>query len=220
MNISVYVDGESHYERTLALWRSIHGEQAALTDAVYAPNGSSYSEFPEPRNPPTIVLPHLKFFWDTQYGRLGPALLRSAHIDNAAYFTTFTGDDAAYHSACVEIRTLRFDPQVVRERAQLSSRRADRLNGHGVIEKAKGVDTSLAVRALEDGYRGIYDMCYLFTSDVDFLPMIRALQRVGRKVIVFGYQGGLSERSELEYVPDGFVNLTNYVHNTYQQKPA
>jgi uncharacterized LabA/DUF88 family protein len=65
----------------------------------------------------------------------------------------------------------------------------------------------LTVRLLEDAYRRIFDVCYLFTSDVDYAPLIRAVQRIGQKVIVFGYRDGMGNNSELEYVPDAFIDL-------------
>ncbi len=84
------------------------------------------------------------------------------------------------------------------------------------MEKAKGVDIGLSVRVLEDAYHNIYDSCYLFTSDIDFLPVIRVLQRLGKKVIVFGYIDGLGNRSELEYVPDAFIDLSDHMRRDYQ----
>jgi uncharacterized LabA/DUF88 family protein len=53
---------------------------------------------------------------------------------------------------------------------------------------------------------------------IDFLPVIRAIQRMGKKVIVFGYKDGLGTRSELEYVPDVFVDLSDHMRKEYQLK--
>ena len=113
------------------------------------------------------------------------------------------------------MRRQRFDPQVIRERRQLSNRRRDLLVSEGIIEKPKGVDISLAVRVLEDAYRGIFNICYSFTSDIDFLPVIRVLQRLGKKVLVFGYEDGLASQSELAFVPDAFVDLGAHMRNCY-----
>ena len=35
----------------------------------------------------------------------------------------------------------------------------------------------------------IFDVCHLFTSDADYIPVIKAMQRVGKKVVVFGASG-------------------------------
>ena len=110
------------------------------------------------------------------------------------------------------------EPRVTRERSQLKSQRANRLEQGGVLEKAKGVDIGLAVRILEDAYHNNFDTCFLFTSDIDFMPVARIVQRMGKKVIVFGYSDGLGARSEFEYAPDGFVDLGPYVEQTYLPK--
>jgi uncharacterized protein (TIGR00288 family) len=172
----------------------------------YYPDGSPYVRL-EPR---------AKFFWDTRYAHLPPPLFRARSIHSAVYFTAYSGDDEGYHKICVSIREQRFDPQVIKEASELSKRRKNQQFNHGLVEKAKGVDIGLSVRVLEDAYRDIYDWCYLFTSDIDFLPVIRAIQRMGKKVIVFGYKDGLGTRSELEYVPDVFVDLSDHMRKAYQ----
>jgi len=77
------------------------------------------------------------------------------------------------------------------------------------------VDIGLSVRVLEDAYHNIFSSCFLFTSDIDFLPVIRVLQRIGKKVLVFGYMDGLGSRSELEYVPDAFIDLSDHMRKNY-----
>jgi uncharacterized protein (TIGR00288 family) len=94
------------------------------------------------------------------------------------------------------------------------------MSNAGVVEKAKGVDIGLSVRVIEDAYHNIFDTCYLFTSDIDFLPVVAAIQRIGKKVIVFGYMDGLGTRSKLEYVPDGFVDLSSHMSGTYKVRGA
>jgi len=64
------------------------------------------------------------------------------------------------------------------------------------------------VRILEDAYHDAYDVCYLFSSDLDFVPIVEAVKRIGKQVIVCGYRDALGARSDLEFVPDAFVDLT------------
>ena len=59
---------------------------------------------------------------------------------------------------------------------------------------------------------------FLFTSDIDYLPVIQSLQRIGRKVVVFGFKDGLGANSQLEYVPDAFVELGQYMQKYKCQK--
>lgn len=215
MRIYTYVDGESHYTRTLAVYRDAFGQDAALSSAVYRPNSTGSSAYPAPVPPYLRVLEPAKFFWDISYPFAAPGALCGKYIQSAAYFTAISGDDDAYHQACVTLRTNGFHPRVARERSQLAGRRENRLQDFGILEKAKGVDIGLSVAVLEDAYHNNFDACYLFTSDIDFLPVIRVVQRMGKKAIVFGYRNGLGARSELEYVPDAFVDLTDHVRTGY-----
>ena len=82
-----------------------------------------------------------------------------------------------------------------------------RVTNEAVIEKAKGVDIALAVRMFEDAQSGVYTHCALFTSDLDFLPVIESVQRMGKSVWVYGYKSGIGRNSPLEYVPARFVDL-------------
>ena len=102
---------------------------------------------------------------------------------------------------------------------QLADRRTHTRTDLGLLEKPKGVDIGLTVRVLEDAYHNIFDTCYLFTSDIDFLPVIRVVQRLGKKVVVFGYADGLGNRSKLEYVPDAFVDLSERIKSYEQGDP-
>ncbi len=215
MRIYVYVDGESHFVRSQALWRRLHGDDAQLSEITTTLPRASSTAYPHSDEPSIRLEPRAKFFWDTHYQDIAPQPYTRLPIDGAAYFTSFSGDEDGYHAACVAVRAQRFDPQITRERVQLSDQRRNRLGNQGLLEKAKGVDIGLSVRVLEDAYHNIFDLCFLFTSDIDFLPVIRVVQRIGKKVLVFGYKDGLGTRSELEYVPDGFVDLAEYATKNY-----
>ena len=92
-----------------------------------------------------------------------------------------------------------------------------------MIEKAKGVDIGLAVRMLEDAYENCFQVCFLFTSDIDYLPVIKALRRMGKCVMVMGYRDGLGKNTPLEYVPDQFIDLGEYMdqrYGFYSKRPA
>src|SRR5262249_55230097 len=88
----------------------------------------------------------------------------------------------------------------------------------GVIERAKGVDVGLSVRILEDAYANTFQDCLLLTSDVDFLPVVRAVRRMGKQVVVLGYREGSTHRSPLEFEPEGFYDLGEIVRREYQLK--
>lgn len=69
------------------------------------------------------------------------------------------------------------------------------------------MDVGLSVRILEDAYARNFSSCCLYTSDVDYMPVIRSVQRLGKTVIVLGYADGLSKHSPLQHEPDSFVDL-------------
>jgi uncharacterized LabA/DUF88 family protein len=220
MKTYVYVDGESHFIRSDSLWKKLHGEEAGLEDIIHFDEGGASANYPDSGKPLIRLECRAKFFWDAFY----PSLIRQPfhlrHIDGAVYFTDFSGNDPDLHAARVFIREQGFDPQVIKERSQLAKHRENRLKSEGILEKPKGVDIGLTVRLLEDSYRHIFDICYLFTSDVDYVPVIQAIQRIGQKVIVFGYKDGLGNTSDLEYIPDAFIDLGEHMQRYWFEKAA
>lgn len=217
LQIYAYVDGESHFVRSESLWKELHGADARLSDVVSDSPGVGSSAYPIPGRPYIRIDESAKFFWDTRYPDVAPHPFKHHNIQGAAYYTAFSGDKAGHHAACVNIRKNGFDPRVTHELSQLAGRRNNSISNAGLIEKPKGVDIGLSVRLIEDAYQNIFSECYLFTSDIDFLPVIETLQRIGKKVIVFGYMDGLGRDSQLEYVPDAFVDLGEFMQQSYQR---
>lgn len=185
----VYVDGESHYIRSEHAWRQLHGAKACLEHLRYV-NQSDHRLL--------LVLPKAKVFWTR---RMNP------NVSRTIYFTSAIGDDAALHELMLSLRNFDIEPSIVKERKELRSQRDNLFVGQQIIEKPKGVDIGLAVRMLEDAYHHNFDSCHLYTSDVDFLPVIRAIRARGKQVYVYGYKNGLSLHSDLLTVPDQFVDL-------------
>ena len=71
----------------------------------------------------------------------------------------------------------------------------------------KGVDISMAVRVVEDAHSDNYKACFIATSDIDFLPVIEAVRRMGKHEYLLAYPNGLGKKSPFQYVPDAFGNL-------------
>jgi uncharacterized LabA/DUF88 family protein len=215
----VYVDGESHFIRSERCWQRINDKQVSL-ELIQPNQNTGHLYFTYPPNCPRIgIVRNVKFFWDAEF--VLPILAQDHRptVARAVYFTSMTGGDDLIHEAQVAIRSRGFEPQVIQELKTLADQRANLLNSEGVMDKAKGVDIGLAVRMLEDAYMNNYQECLLFTSDVDFLPAIQAGQRMGKRVFVFGYREGLSKTSKLEYEPDDFVDLEEYMKLHYSLKP-
>ncbi len=184
----VYVDGESHYIRSEFAWRKLHGQGASLDCLRHI--GQTDDKL-------VLVNSAAKVFWTRK---------KNPSAGRAYYFTALVGDEPALYAMKVALRDFELDPMIVRELKQLNAQRSNVLQNHGVIEKSKGVDIALAVRMLEDSLHA-FDVCHLYTSDVDFLPVIQAVRGRGRRVVVHGYKDGLSSTSPLLHECDLFSDL-------------
>ncbi|MCK4817271.1 NYN domain-containing protein [bacterium] len=212
--VYVYIDGESHFIRTEERFKKLHGPKAKLEFSEFAPKAMGHLSYPNENKPLLILDRKCKFFWDKQYVHFlsENKFLRSIkNLERAVYFSSVTGDENLLHKTRVFIREQGFEPRITLELSTLAKRRENELTKNNLIYKAKGVDIGLAVRIIEDAYQNIFHECFLFTSDIDFIPIIQVIQRLGKKVYVCGYRDGLGKNSELEYVPDFFIDLSERV---------
>jgi uncharacterized LabA/DUF88 family protein len=230
MSRYLYIDGESHYIRSRKCWKSLHGEDAELNEVDYTGQHSDRPDFlPEfsqfygrvdYRRKLLYVDSKVKFFFDASDGfrSVTPGFGAGfGGFERAVYFTSFSGDDDELYKKQVMIRELGLEPHIVHEDRQHADQRENTLANYNIIEKAKGVDIALTVRMIEDGYRHNYQQCFLFTSDIDYLPVIESVRRMGRQVFVFGYKDGLGKNSPMVYVPDRFIDLGAYMKAFYQR---
>ncbi len=134
-------------------------------------------------------------------------------VDRAYYFTSFAGDGPGLHNTKVMLRDFDLEPCVTHERRELARQRHNSLQTQYLIEKAKGVDIALAVRMLEDAQREAFDVCHLYTSDIDFLPLITAVRGKGMRVYVHGYKEGLATESEFFHECDKFFELAEMLRD-------
>ncbi len=185
----VYIDGESHYIRSENALRKMFGEETHLDQLRYSDEDDERL---------ILVKPKAKIFWTR---RMNP------DVQRAIYFTSASGDAPAQHEMKIALREFGLEPHIVQERSDLKSQRHNLFKTEQIIEKAKGVDIALATRMIVDSYNNIFDKCYLYTSDVDFVPVIEAVMARGKHVIVYGYCNGISNQSQLLHVPDRFVDL-------------
>lgn len=198
--IYIYVDGESHYIRNDTVSKTVYG---VGLPKLQRKGIDMYKLLVEER---------CHFFWDTQ----GSANIR--HIcPRMTYFTSFAGGDDDLHQMRLLIRSHGFDPYIVKERKINKTQRENDLTNLGIVEKPKGVDIELATRMLEDAVLRNFDEAHLYTSDSDFIPVIKAVRRMGKRVIVYGFKNGLQANSELEYVPDEFKDLQGLYDNKIYQ---
>jgi uncharacterized LabA/DUF88 family protein len=122
-----------------------------------------------------------------------------------------SGNEADLHNVRVRMNHFELNALVLHERKMLANQRRVRLEQGALIEKPKGVDCNIIVRMLEDAH--LYDDCNLYTSDVDYAPVIQAVRAKGKRVVVHGFKDDLGEYSQLEYVPDRFIDLAAILKN-------
>jgi uncharacterized LabA/DUF88 family protein len=198
----VYVDGESHFIRSQDAWRKLHGQHTGLDHLRYI--GQTDDRL-------ILVDSRAKVFWTR---KMNPGVHR------AYYFTSAVGDEGALHKIKVTLRGFDLEPIVLPERSQAARQRRARLEADCLIEKPKGVDIALAVRMLEDSVHQAFDICHLYTSDIDFLPVIEAVRARGKQVCVHGYRDGLSSQSPFLHACDLFTDLEEMLRNQFEIDPT
>jgi uncharacterized LabA/DUF88 family protein len=216
--IAIYVDGESHFQRSES-YLSAYFQQQTYFDDIYEHIG--LSDWGSSFGAVWGFDRKSRFYWDNQiHWGVG---LRMVDRDNyrirRVYFTSVIGSPEDFHFARTLIRSFGFEPEVIKEPMKQAERRENRLRDAGLIEKPKGVDIALSVRMLADAHNDLFDTCYLFTSDADFIPLIKAVRRMGKDVYVVGFRENLEVHSPFEYVPDGFFDYgPMVVNNRYRRK--
>ncbi len=138
----------------------------------------------------------------------------------AYYFTSAGGDDTSLFNVKVTLRTFELEAMILPERSQLAKQRQNVLRTQYLIEKPKGADIALAVRMLLDAIHNFFDVCHLYTSDIDFLPVIQAVRGEGKRVYVHGYRDGLSEQSAFLHECDLFTDMEEMLRNECEIDPS
>jgi uncharacterized LabA/DUF88 family protein len=197
-----YIDGESHYIRCEKKWQELHGATASLECLRYKDDSSDKL---------VLVNEKAKVFWTR---RMNPEVLR------AVYFTCSSCNGSMLHEIKLSLRAYGLEPAIYPERKPLADQRTNLLVNEGIIEKAKQVDIALAVRVLEDANKDAFDVFHLYTSDVDFLPVIKAVMGRGKQVRVYGHKSGLGSESPLLHDPDQFIDLGEIIQSEFVLVPS
>lgn len=188
------IDGESHFHRAEEAWQKVHGDHVRLENLRYIEN---------PDDQLVLVNPKARVFWTR---RMNPGL-------PTYYYTSISGDVDAVFDLQRTLRQFDVEPEVVVEVKQLYDKRANLLKREGLIEKAKGIDAAIFVTMMEGAYEERYDLINLYTSDIDFIPVIRSVKKRGVKVIVHGFKEALGKNSPMLTVPNNFIDLTDIFRN-------
>lgn len=80
------------------------------------------------------------------------------------------------------------------------------IKGHFADDKQKEVDVSIAVEMLMHAVNDHYDVAVLISGDRDFIPAIRAVQNLGKKVEVAAFRNNASD--DIIDIVDTFTDLS------------
>jgi uncharacterized LabA/DUF88 family protein len=221
MKTYLFIDAENHFLRATAVAEEIIGSpNAACAMSKAKLRLRPISGFPDDINGERFGWdPEIQLFWDCELLSRGSLLIDlQANVARAIYACACTGDEDKAHEMRVRLRNYGFEPLVVREPKNLRQKRVDARERLGLIEKPKGCDIAIATRMVADAATDLYECCFLFTSDADFLPAIEAVRRMGKVVWVFGFASALPERSPYLYVPDRFVDLRPHLESVWRNK--
>jgi uncharacterized LabA/DUF88 family protein len=119
----------------------------------------------------------------------------SAHAATRSYYYTsmpYENAGAVTHTR-LALRELGFEPRMFPRRQG----------------KSKAVDLSLATDVLTLAGENRYEVAVIFAGDGDYVPVVEAVKRLGRHVVV-GFFGGVGAglNDELRIAADDFVDLT------------
>lgn len=223
MKTYLFVDAENHFLRATSVAEEIIGSpQAARAMSEARTRIRPIRGFPDDIKGERFGWnPELQLFWDCELLSRGGLLTDlGATIERAVYACSCTGDEDKAHEIRVQLRSYGFEPIVVREPKNLRRKRVDSREQWGLIEKPKGCDIAIVTRMVADAAAGLYECCFLFTSDADFLPAVEAVRRMGKVVWVFGFASALPERSPYLYVPDRFVDLRDHLESAWRSNYA
>lgn len=118
----------------------------------------------------------------------------------AYYYTSTTSDEPGWTESRLALRAIGFEPRLFkRERG-----------------RSKAVDVALTTDVLTLAAEGRYEVAVIFAGDGDYVPLVEAVKRMGRHVVVgFFESNGLSP--ELRIAADEFVDLTAHFRNRWTQ---
>jgi uncharacterized LabA/DUF88 family protein len=193
---SVMPVGPAHWRKDVFLWFPMdHGTAPFIAPSPWPITPSSTPAVPQPR----------------------------AHAaDRAYYYTSMPYENATVVTATrLALREIGFEPKMFPRRRE-KSKVAELPPGEERDEalarwKSKAVDLALATDVLTLAGEGRYEVAVLFAGDADYVPVVEAVKRLGRHVVLGFFAGkghGLSD--ELRIAADEFVDLTSHLVNSWK----
>jgi hypothetical protein len=132
----------------------------------------------------------------------GPPPRVAPPATRAYYYSSTTADEPEWTDVRLTMRDNGFEPRLFKR-------------AHG---RAKAVDLALATDVLTLAGEGQYEVAVIFAGDGDYLPVVEAVKRLGRHVVVGFFAGeGHGLNDELRIAADDFVDLTPRLVGRWQQ---
>lgn len=120
----------------------------------------------------------------------------------AYYYTVVTGaKDTVVDATEAKLWEIGFTPRVLWKAKQK--------------KKCKAVDSSISIDMLSAAYENQFDLVEIWTGDADYIPLIKAVKRLGKIVVCcfFGKDYGLSR--ELKLSCDRYCDISDLVINRW-----
>lgn len=131
------------------------------------------------------------FFSTYGWSPLGMERPIAPNAARAYYYTSTISDEPEWTETRLALRELGFEPRLFK-RAQ---------------GRSKAVDVALATDVLTLAAEGRYDVAVICAGDGDYVPVIEAVKRFGRHVVV-GFFAAHGLNPELRIAADDFIDLT------------
>ena len=124
----------------------------------------------------------------------GPPPAQAPRATRAFYYASSVSDEPEWTETRLQMRDQGFEPRLFK-----------RVHG-----RSKAVDLALATDVLTLAGERAYEVAVIFAGDGDYVPVVEAVKRLGRHVVVgFFEKNGLNP--ELRIAADAFVDLTDYI---------
>lgn len=128
-----------------------------------------------------------RYLWTTTDRLMG---LPVTDLIRGHYYTSIAGDESQRTRVRDLLREAGFDGEVFRRPTEKSGR------------STKGVDIALTTEMLSHAFQGNFDTAVIAAGDGDYVPLIEAVKRQGKRVHVMAFASGLSP--ELPRVADWY----------------
>ncbi len=219
MRAFVYIDAENHYLRSTEAVKTL----VKTTDPIQSFTKNILPIHDMPWYPSLIqgrIYSHdsaIQLFWDcNSLLRFGILTQYNLSIQRGYYVCSSSGDPSLIYTQQTILRSYGFDPIIIHEKKSDLNQRKNLLNQYKLIEKPKGCDIMIATKIISDAAANLYDVCILFSSDSDFIPVIETIRSMGKIALVFGYKSILKDKSPYLYIPDKFYDLETTIERDYR----